>query len=270
MRFKIAVVQFRIEQFEPEINLKRMEKFIQRAKKSEANVIIFPEDCVTGPLMRRKEFVDRKGFYKKFFQKLAQKYRIDIIPGSFIEVEKNKWFNTSYYIDSFGKIKVRYKKVNLWLPERTYISPGNRAVAFNTKYGKTGLIICWDIVFPETIRKIIKGGAKIIYCPSYWCAGDAGRGIRYDKNAEIKFVDSICSARAFENEVIVVYCNASGVFYGNKKDRLIGRSQVVVPFKGVVKKLNHNLEKMFIVEVDTKIIRDAEKSYKIRTDLKRI
>jgi predicted amidohydrolase len=66
--------------------------------------------------------------------------------------------NTTYYIDSSGKIKSRYRKVNLWRSERKYFVPGHKVSVFNTKFGKIGLIICWDLIFPEVFRKMVKRG----------------------------------------------------------------------------------------------------------------
>lgn len=270
MKFKIAVVQFEIKQFSPEENLKKAEEFIRKAASSKAQIIVFPEDFVTGPVMKKKEFVDFDGKYAKHFQKLAKKYSIDIVPGSWIEGDTQGWYNTAYYIDASGKIKGRYRKINLWLPERKYLTPGNEISVFNTKFGKVGLIICWDLVFPELFRRMVKKGINIIFSPSYWCYGDAGKGVKYDANSEIKFVDSLCVGRAFENEIIFVYCNSAGKFKFDKfRDTLIGHSQITVPFKGTIKKLNHNKEEMFIQEIDTNILKDAERSYKIREDLKK-
>ena len=84
------------------------------------------------------------------FQQLAAQYAIDIVPGSIIEGDANGLFNTTYYIASNGEIRGRYRKVNLWLPERGYITPGDELPVFETQYGRVGLIICWDLMFPET------------------------------------------------------------------------------------------------------------------------
>lgn len=273
MKFKIAVVQFEIAQFKPEENLKKAEEFIKKASKNKSNIIVFPEDFVTGPVLRKEEFVDFDQKYVKHFQQLAKKYSIDIVPGSWIESERKKWkqswYNTAYYIDSSGKIKGIYRKINLWHSERNYLTPGNEICVFNTKYGKIGLIICWDLAFPEIFRKMVMRGVDIVVCPSYWCYTDAGIGIKYNKNSEIEFVDSTCVARAYENEIILVYCNAAGEFkYSNFRSKLIGHSQVALPFKGTLNKLDHNNEEMFVQKVDTKFLYHAETVYRIRDDLK--
>jgi len=116
MKFKIAVVQFEIKQFSPDENLKKAEAFVKKASFSKAKIIVFPEDFVTGPIAGKLEFADSENKYRKFFQKLAKKYKIDIVPGSIIEKDKLGFYNTTYYIDSNGKIKSRYRKINLWHP----------------------------------------------------------------------------------------------------------------------------------------------------------
>jgi predicted amidohydrolase len=162
-----------------------------------------------------------------------------------------------------------YRKINLWIAERKYLSSGNKISVFNTKYGKVGLIICWDLAFPELFRRMVAKGVRIVFCPSFWYYEDAEKGMKYNKKAEEEFIDSLCIARAFENEIILVFCNAAGKFKMNSSNfNLVGHSQITAPLKGVIKKLNHNREEMFIQEIDTKIINVAESVYKIRKDIK--
>ena len=116
MLVKIAVVQFSIDQFNPQHNLTRAEQFIAEA--STANdLIVFPEDFILGPLGGKSEYADYDGQYLSLFQMLASKYSIDIVPGSIIEGNSRGLFNTTYYIDRSGEIRGTYRKVNLWLPE---------------------------------------------------------------------------------------------------------------------------------------------------------
>jgi predicted amidohydrolase len=269
MRFKIAVVQFEIKQFSPEDNLRRIEEFVIKASRAKASVVVFPEDCVNGPILKKEKYVDYTGKTKNIFQELAKKYVIDIVTGSVIEGSKSGWFNTTYYINHKGKILAKYQKINLWIYERSYIKSGDKICVFKTRYGKAGLILCWDLFAPEIFRKMIQAGVEIIYCPSYWLRRDARNGYKYNKDAVAKGIDSVCNARAFENGIIMVYANAAGQFKrGGYIDELVGHSQISVPFIGEVKKLNHNKEEIFIQEIDNSILKDAEKAYSIRKDLK--
>ena len=267
MFLRIAVVQFAINQFAPEKNLAKAEEFIAKAS-SENDLIVFPEDFIVGPLDGRNELADYDGRYVKHFQRLASTYNIDIVPGSIIEGDNTGLYNTTYYIDRNGEIRGRYRKVNLWLPERSYVNPGSDIAVFDTRFGRVGLIICWDLMFPEMFRAMVKEGVEIVICPSYWCLEDAGNGRKHDPDAEIKLVNALCVTRAFENEIVLVYANAAGGLI-SKEDTytLIGQSQITVPFKGALNSLNHNREAMFTQEVDTAILADAEEAYEIRQDL---
>ncbi len=269
MRLNIAVVQFASTQWQPQVNLIKAEQFVQAAASQHAQLIVFPEDIITGPLSGRSEFADYERRYIRHFQRLAASYALDIVPGSIIEGHSGNIYNTTYYIDKAGEIKGRYEKINLWLEERSYITPGNELAVFQTPYGRVGLIICWDLIFPEVFRRMLRQDVDIVICPSYWCFEDAGPGLKHDATAEIKLVNALCVTRAFENEVILVYANAakSGLSEG-REEHLIGRSQLTVPFKGALSLLDHNQEAMFVQEVDTAILRDAEQAYEIRSDLR--
>src|SRR5215470_10131218 len=100
----IAVVQFRVQQFVPVQNLERAERFVQEAA-TQADIIVFPEDFMTGPLNGNVRMADYDGRYVRHFQQLTRKYAIDIVPGSIIEGDGDgRLYNTTYYIDREGQI----------------------------------------------------------------------------------------------------------------------------------------------------------------------
>lgn len=269
MNLKIALVQFQIDPLSPEANLKKAERFIEVAS-PENDLIVFPEDFIAGPLNGRNEFADYDSRYVRRFQRLAAKYKIDIVPGSIIEGDDAALYNTTYYIDRGGEILGRYRKVNLWLPERSYITAGNKVSVFATRFGKVGLIICWDLMFPEIFRTMVREGVEIVICPSYWCFEDAGIGLKHNRMSEVKLVNALCVSRAFENEIALVYVNAAArLAHEGATDTLIGQSQVTVPFKGAIALMDHNQEEMLFVEINTDILRDAEEAYEIRSDLRK-
>jgi len=115
---------------------------------------------------------------------------------------------------------------------------------------------------------MLQQDVEIVICPSYWCFEDASVGLIHEPNSEIKLVNAVCTARAFENEIILVFANAAA--YNSVQsgtDQLIGRSQITAPFKGPLHILPHADEEMFIQSVDTDILKDAEYAYTIRKDL---
>jgi predicted amidohydrolase len=267
MDVTIAVVQFAVVQARPEENLEKARRFVADAAAAQADIIVFPEDFVTGPIAGDATLADYEGRYRAYFQQLAREYAIDIVAGSIIEGDQDGLlYNTTYYIDKVGTIRGRYRKVNLWLSERSYLTPGNDVVVFDTDYGKIGLIICWDLIFSEIFREMMRRGAELVLCPSYWCVEDAGVGLTYDPDSEVKLVDALCVARAFENEVVLVYANAADSS-NIQHETLIGRSQIAVPFRGALQRLEHAREEMFLQKVETALLKDAEAAYEIRQDV---
>lgn len=271
MKFSIAVVQFRITPQNPELNLKRIEKFIEQAVSRSAHVIIFPEDCVTGSIFGDRNKLDHDFSYRNAFQKFAKKYKIDIVAGSFMEGTPRGAFSSSYYIDSRGKVLARYQKSNLYHSERYFLNPGTEIAVFDTKYGKAGIVICWDIMFPELFRRMVAAGVQIIYCPSYWYEEIAGTSLKHNSKSQQDLIDAVAATRATENNIIFVYANAAGVIKNpdGSVDTLVGHSQIAAPLKGTLKKISHNREEMFISEVDTGILAEAEQAYQFRTDLQK-
>jgi predicted amidohydrolase len=268
MKFHIAVVQMEISRLSSEKNIKKMEYYIKEAQSQNADIVVFPEMCITGPLMTIEELTDHGDDFISHFQHLAERHSLSIVPGSWAENRKHGWYNTTHYIDSSGALKATYRKVNLWHTEQDLITPGNEITVFHTEYGTMGMIICWDLFFPEIFRRMLLQGVEIVLCPSYWMLEDAGIGITYDRSADIRLVNALCTARAYENDIILAYCNAAGVFtYKKERGNLLGRSQISVPFMGALSRLEHNNEDIILQEVDTTILSDAEESYKIRKDM---
>jgi len=268
VKFKIALVQFETRQYAPGDNLKKAEEFVEEAADSGADIIVFPEDFITGVGPKMTEFADHEGKCREAFRKLAKKHAVDLVPGSVIESEDDKLFNTTYYIDSDGEVLGRYRKVNLWLSEKPWATRGDTAIVCDTRWGKVGLCICWDLAFPELFIAMFAQRADIVICPSCWAYQDAGTGTQHNPNSERVFVDSLCAARAFENEIVVAFCNTAGSWDGSRGPcESIGRSQVAMPFIGPAAVLDHNREEMLLCDVDTAILAEAEKSYEIKKDL---
>jgi predicted amidohydrolase len=270
MKLKLAVCQMQIEQLKPEANLVKIEDYIKQASESRANIISFPEDFITGPILSKKDFVDFDNNYVEKIQELAKKYQIDIVAGSIIEGDERGWYNTSHYIDSNGQILGTYRKVRLWDPEVSYLQSGGEVTVFDTKYGRISLSICYDLAFPEIYRIMEMKNVEIIFCVSYWTEWHEKGILKYNQMATSEFVNSLTVARAIENCSIFVYNNAAGIVnFGGTDEILMGHSQIAVPFIGSYVKLEHNKEELLVKEVDTDILNEAQEAYKARSLMKK-
>lgn len=271
----VAAIQMYIEPNDIDANLKNAEQLLENVfAKNKCDLVVFPEDCITGPIPYRLDLVQSESSDSiKFFQNQAVKHNTYLVCGSYIEKTDNKYFNTSLLIDNKGKIILKYQKNNLWIPERSYLTPGNDIKVVKTSIGTIGIIICWDLAFPEITRKLTKLGVDIICCPSYWTVDDGGMLIKkYNKFSEIVFVNELCPARAIENEALFIYVNGAGEAKLSLKTKMwksqqIGQTQICSPVYGTVAKVNNNAEGFVVYQYDRQIATDAESVYKIRKDL---
>lgn len=263
MSFRIAVVQFAIAHLNPKNNLKRIEGFIQRAMRQNAQVVVFPEDCITGSIFGDLSKLDTTGATRRAFQALASKYHVDLVTGSCMEGTPEGNFNTSYYIGASGNVLGTYRKNHLYSSEYKFLKPGTEAPVFETAYGKAGMVICWDMLFPEIFQRLKDQGVQIIYCPSYWYREIAESMASRNRFSEEEQLDALCMTRSIEANCAMVYANAAGVqkYKNGSKDTLIGHSQIVMPVLGPLKRLSHHREQMFIQEIDLELLKESKKIY---------
>lgn len=274
---KVAAVQMEIKPLDISANLEKANKMLKKIFfNNNCDLVVFPEDFITGPIENNLDFTqDENSDSITILRNLAIKYKTYLVAGSFIKMVNEKYFNTSILIDRSGRIILEYQKNNLWILERKYLTPGNEVNLAKTPIGNIGIIICWDLAFPEICQKLAKMHADIICCPSYWTAKDEERlSKRYKITAGHNFVNNLVPARAMENEVLFIYANGGGEARIKRKTKdwiapQIGLSQISIPVFGTVMKIDNNREGFILYEYDKKIAKDAEMLYHIKEDLRK-
>lgn len=223
-------------------------------------------------------FLDLCGQWETYLQKyqsLAKECNICIVPGTIVErhrdakTEEDRLLNVAYFIDNTGSVLSKYVKKNLWHPERPHLSSSTDEphIAFDTPVGRCGMLICWDLAFPEAFRELICDGAKIIVIPCFWGMNDCSEeGLKINPLAEGLFLDSMLTARCFENTCAIIFANAGAP---TSRGYAGGLSQVCVPFIGPITRLGSSGEGMSVVDLDLGILDVAEENYKVREDLAR-
>ncbi|WWC72698.1 uncharacterized protein I206_106662 [Kwoniella pini CBS 10737] len=174
-------------------------------------------------------------------------------------------YNIAFFINDNGDLIGEYTKKNLWHPERDYIKAGEEEhKVFETKWGKVGMMICWDMSHPTHAQDLANQGADIIFAPTFWYATDSEPIIhkyQHDPEYEHHMVQSLCFTRSIETETIWVMCNAGG----DHLEGFMGGSGVWVPLRGKIASCAIE-PKLEIVDVDLSVLKDSREMYKVRED----
>ncbi|KAI1097382.1 putative hydrolase, carbon-nitrogen family [Jackrogersella minutella] len=270
---KIALIQLHPKPLSPAENFAKTEVFIRNAAREGCHLAALPEYHLTSWVPDEPKFKEscvESATYLKRYQKLAQELNICIVPSTIIELEGDSLHNIAYFIGSDGEVLGRYQKKNLWHPERRHLvsSAHQPHVAFDTPLGRVGLLICWDLAFPEAFRELISDGAQIICIPTFWSMKDVTEeGYALNPDGEALFLNTTVVSRAFENTCAVVFVNAGGPLEKGENTSFAGLSQVTVPHIGSLGKMGR-AEGVSIVELDMNVLEIAESNYKVRGDLK--
>jgi predicted amidohydrolase len=199
-----------------EKNIEKINQLSRRASRFDADIISFPELATTGYLLGRAWWKHAETIPGPSVDKLgriASEYGLYLISG-IDEREGKRIHDSSLLIAPNGDVHGVYRKVHLWAKERNYFTPGNEFPVFNTRLGKVGLGICYDLEFPEPARIMALAGAEIIVYSS----------------AQMKpmqrMIDIYVHSRAGENALFVCHSNRVG-----REGNLVyfGQSQIIHP-----------------------------------------
>ncbi|KAF4946104.1 hypothetical protein FSARC_14274 [Fusarium sarcochroum] len=294
LSFKVALVQMKPKPLDAEHNFSHAADQIRLAAAQDASLVVLPEYHLTGWVPEDPTFAlspEEASKFRKRYQDLAANLRINICTGTAVSQahkhgvqpdDRPTLLNTSDFIDHNGNLLGTYTKTNLWIPERhtltSFVDHARNAAkddapapnphqVFDTPLGPIGILVCWDLAFPEAFKQLVLAGAKIIIIPSYWTSLDMDKdGLAYNADCEKMFIQSALVTRAFENTAAVIYCNAGGP----AQEGFFGCSQVALPIVGTVPgSFTDGEEAMRILDVDMRTVEIAERNYQIRQDLAR-
>lgn len=193
----IAIASIKYFDIKKGNNLEKIKHFIGKARKLKADIVCFPESCIT-----KYGCVYISHYFIKEICKECKKHSIWCIITEDIEIKK-KVYNTSLLINRNGRLVGHYKKINIF---DDGVTPGNKVKVFETDFGKIGIAICWDLTFPGMFRRMKEMGAEIVFCPAQWNY-DIPAHKKNHKEKEIKLLRAMTLARAHENVFYVALCN---------------------------------------------------------------
>jgi len=220
--YEIALVQMHFEFLDREGNLQKAESAIREAAAHGAKLICLPEAFDTGyigvrvaemmaiALPEENEALDR-------ISAVAAQCGVHVLAPMLCKMPAGGVENRAYLIDDEGKLLGFYTKTHLVNAERGTLIRGTEYPVFDTKLGKLGISICYDLRFPEPSRIMALKGAQVLLVSAAW------RDIPHNK----EWWDTKISCRAMDNLIYVAavnMCGPTGEF------RFSGKSQLCDPF----------------------------------------
>ncbi len=250
--------------------MQQVEFFVDAVSGYRADFALFPE-FFNAPLMSQYNHLSEPEAIRKLagyteditkrFAELAISYNINIITGSMPELIDNNLYNVGYLCKRDGGIE-RFEKLHV-TPDESKIwglQGGNKIQAFNTDCGRVGILICYDIEFPELSRILADEGIDILFVPFLT---DTQNGYSRVRNC--------AQARAIENECYVAIAGSVGNLPKvHNMDIQYAQSVVFTPCdfsfptNGIKAEATPNTEMILIADVDIDLLRELNQFGSVR------
>jgi 5-aminopentanamidase len=235
---KIGYVQFNPEFGNIPENVKKVCSMLENTS---ADLIVLPELFNTGYYITEKKELEElgeeipHGYTCRKLISLAEKLNTYLVAG-ILERANDRYYNSAVLIGKEGYID-HYRKIHLFNEEKLYFTPGDKPFrVYNIGMAKTGIMICYDWIYPESVRILSLLGADII-CH---CA-----------NLVLPYCPKIMPSRSFENKIFVITANRCGMdVKGEKSMSFIGQSAVTAPDGSVLKNSGTDDESVEVIEID--------------------
>ena len=243
-RITIALGQMTCQVGNKRQNLKVMEKRIRQAKKIKAKLIAFPELSLTGYTVRDRAYELAEdvpnGPSIREVERIAKSEDIHIVFGMIERSAKTSavLHNSAILVGPkgyIGKYQKMYLPTHSVFEEKRYFRPGYQTPLFETDVGKIGMIICYDVYFPEITRLLSLKGANLIICIS--ASPSVRRG----------FFETLTAARAIENGVFLAYVNLAGIEDGLQ---FWGGSRIIAPSGSIISQAKYDVGDFIHATID--------------------
>lgn len=217
---RIAALQMHAIAGDDEANIERIAAAAADAAAGGAKLLIVPELAVTGYGAGQAAFENlaspATGAVAERLSAIARENRIAIVAG-FAEQEGTLTYNSALFTDGIGTNAV-YRKSHLYGDyERNAFKPGiPNSVMVELGGIRLGMLICYDVEFPENVRRLALAGADLVVVPTALPKGSSGTFI----------AKHMIQVRAFENQVFVAYINHCGA---DDKFTYAGLSRIAAP-----------------------------------------
>lgn len=252
---KISLIQMDMKFCDPESNYSKAEEMICREMQNSPDVIVLPEMWNTGffPHENLEKLSDKNGeTTKQVIGSLAKKYNVNIVAGSVANVKNGKVYNTAYVFSRNGDTVAEYDKTHLFTPmnEDGFFQKGDKLCKFTLDGNSCGIIICYDIRFPELTRSMTVDGLDFLFVVAQW------------PDIRVPHLTTLARARAIENQMFVACCNSCGkagtTTYG-------GNSRIIDPWGEILCEAGAE-ETVISADCDTSILENIRTTINVFND----
>lgn len=217
---KISCIQMDMRLGEADWNFSRAEALVREAVNTERpDVAVLPETWNTGFFPKDlAPCADRDGERTKaVFSALARELNVNIVCGSVANRKADGFYNTAYVFDRSGEVAAEYDKTHLFTPsgEHEHFQSGTHTCRFTLDGRRCGLIICYDIRFPELTRTMTLEGVDLLFAAAQW------------PEKRTAHLETLARARAIENQMFLALCNSVGAA---GETRCGGHSAIIDPW----------------------------------------
>ena len=252
---KVTCLQMNMALGKVEENFAHAQDLIRQAMKEQPDVLVLPETWNTGffPKEGLQELCDRDGqLVKARIGALAKEFAVNIVAGSVSNMRNGKVYNTAMVFDRQGECIASYDKTHLFTPmgEDHYYTPGDHLCRFTLDGVSCGLIICYDVRFPELTRSLTVPGLDVLFMVSQW------------PNVRTFHLRSLTTARAIENQMFVVCCNSCGT----AGETVYGGSSAMIDPWGETIALAGETEQLLSAKLDMSVIDKIRNSIHVFRD----
>lgn len=170
-KVRLASVHYQPKGGTPEANCRLFAPLITAAARQKADLVVLPETLTAYRVDRTYSACAEPipGPSTEYFGALAKQHNLYIVAG-LIERDRHLIYNVAVLIAPDGNVAGKYRKVSLPRGEvERGVSPGHDYPVFQTRFGKVGMMVCYDGFFPEVARELTNGGAEVIAWPVWGC-----------------------------------------------------------------------------------------------------
>lgn len=232
-----------------ETNKSKALSLVKRAIQVDAKIVVLPEASNTGLFPENYSSVGSAEEELDTILKLSERRGILVIAGV-VEREGGKLYNSVCLVHR-GEVIGKYRKI-LPFPltdERRHFTPGSELKVFETPYGKVGVLVCYEVRFPEMARKLVKEGAELLVIPAEFPA------------SRIEHWKTLIRARAIENQVFVLAANCV-----DPEKKYSGQSAIIDPYGRVLNEAG-DLQELIFAKIDLDEVWECRRKYPFLEDL---